>query len=145
MRPKPTIQEKALDLLSRRSLTRGELKAKLLQRGYRSGEIEPQLDHYEDLGFLNDGVLAMDYTKYTLESRPMSRRMLKYELKKRLFPEEIIEMAVEAVFAETSDREMAERAYRLEAKHSKDRKKIYNRLLRLGFDYEVVSEVMTGK
>lgn len=132
-------------MLSRRSLTRGELRAKLLQRGYKSDEIEPLLDHYVDLGFLNDGVLALDYAKYALEARPMSKRMLIYDMKKRFFPQEFIETAVETAFEGTDDRAMAQKVFSIESKRTKDVKKIYAKLLRMGFPYDIIDEITSER
>lgn len=136
------LKEKALDLLSRRRLSRGELRDKLVFRGYPVDEIEKLLDHYEDLGFLNDKSLALDYAVQRLKSIPMGRLRLKAELFRRRLPENLIQQAVEAAFNEISEEDSAQTAFTTLTRTLKDRRKIWNKMMRLGFPHDIIESVL---
>jgi regulatory protein len=144
-RPKKTVplSQKALDLLSRRRLTRGELKFKLLTRDYKEAEIDVLLNRYEEIGYLDDESLANDYARDRLNIKPMGRMLLKIELKKRRIPESIVEKAVEKIFSENKEEELAELYLQSLLAKTRNRKKIWDRLARRGFQYGIIETVMS--
>jgi len=144
-RPKKTVplSQKALDLLSRRRLTRGELKFKLLTRDYKEAEIDVLLNRYEEIGYLDDESLANDYARDRLNIKPMGRMLLKIELKKRRIPESIVEKAVEKIFSENKEEEFAELYLQSLLSKTRNRKKIWDRLARRGFQYGIIETVMS--
>ena len=136
------LSKKALDLLSRRRLSRGELKFKLLQRNYNEAEIDKLLDRYEELGYLDDVSLANDVAGWKIEAKPMGRRSLLNELHKRRIPPDLVESAVDKVYAQTDEEELAERALKNILKRTIERNKVWERMSRLGFKYNVIMSVM---
>lgn len=138
-RRKPVpLADKAADLLARRRLSRGELRTKLLQRRYDTGEVEALLDRYEQLGFLNDRELAFDRATFWLESRPVSKRFLIYKLRQSLIPDNIARDAVEEKYKGHSEEDMAEKALEIEMRHTKKRDKLWGKLIRLGFAPDIL-------
>ncbi len=138
------MREKALDLLSRRRLSRGELRDKLLYRKYDQAEIEALLDHYQELGYLNDESLAVDYAQQRLELKPMGHRLLRMELLKRRLPEDMVEEAVDKAFEQASEEAVAERAISTLLRRTRLKTRLWNRLARLGFPYDVIDRVIAN-
>ena len=137
-----SLKQKALDLLSRRRLSRGELRDKLLMRGYSETEIDRLLDHYEEIGYLDDVSLAYDYAKQRLGVNPMGRRLLILELLKRKLPPELAQTVVEELFTEFSEAERAEAACRIIVKKTNSKAKIWNKMVRLGFPYDLIESAV---
>lgn len=133
-----------MDLLSRRRLSRGELRDKLLFRKYIQGEIEVLLDHYEELGYLDDNSLAADYSQQRLTVKPMGRRLLRMELLKRRIPAQIVDDAVETAFEKESEEQVAEKAIESALRKSRLKSKVWNALSRLGFPYDVIERVISS-
>jgi len=142
---RPSVHDKALDLLARRRLSRGELRWKLWQRKYDEAEVEKTLDRLQELGLLDDKALAEDYAEDRVSMKPMGKRLLLQELHKRLLEPALAEKAAEKVLAGLSEEDLAEQALEREMKLTQDVKKLYNRMLRLGFGYEVIEETMEKK
>ncbi|MBC8276940.1 MAG: regulatory protein RecX [FCB group bacterium] len=142
-RKRPSLREKAVDLLSRRRLSRGELRLKLLSRKYDPAEIEDLLDRYEEVGYLDDETLARDYAESRLIMKPMGRRLLELELRKRLLSDGLAESAAEHAFSDISEDDLAEQVVRKAVSLTKDRKKIYQKLARLGFQYDAIESAMS--
>ena len=142
-REKPSLREKAVDLLSRRRLSRGELRVKLLARKYPPAEIEELLDHYEEIGYLDDAALARDYAESRLIMKPMGRRLLEFELRKRLLADDLAESTAEYAFREIFEEDLAERIVEKALLLTRNRKKIYQKLARLGFQYDVIESAMS--
>jgi len=141
-KPQPSVHDKALDLLARRRLSRGELRWKLLVRKYEEAEVENTLDRLQELGLLDDKALAEDYAENRVSAKPMGKRLLLQELQKRLVETELAESAAEKALEGLSEEDLAEQALQREMRLTKDVKKLYSRMLRLGFGYEVVEEAL---
>lgn len=142
-RKKPSLPEKAVDLLSRRRLTRGELRIKLRSRQYPAAEIEELLDRYQEIGYLDDEALARDFAESRLMMKPMGRRLLELELRKRLLSDDLAESAAEYAFREISEDDLAEQIVRKMLCLTRDRKKTCQKLVRLGFQYDVIENAMS--
>ena len=140
---KPSLQEKALDLLSRRRLSTGELRAKLLQRKYDPQEIETLLERYSKFGYLDDKSLASDYASDRLAMKPMSSKLLRYELRKRFLPDDLIDSTVSQAFAEKSEEEFAYEVVKREIRYTRSKTKIYKKLTRLGFYYDIIESALS--
>ncbi len=142
-RPKPPIKQKALDLLSRRRLSKGELRAKLLLRDYPEAEIDQLLERFIKLRYLDDESLAADYAEYRLKSKPMGKKLMKLELKRRLLPDDLVDKTVDKAFSAITEEELAVKVVRKLRGNLSDNKKIYNRLLRLGFNYDTIEYALS--
>jgi SOS response regulatory protein OraA/RecX len=141
-KPPPPLPQKALDLLARRRLSRGELKTKLIFRHYDPAGIETLLKKFEQRGFLNDESLALDYAQSRLQTSPLSKRKLVTELLKRRIPLELAQRATDQAYGETSEEQMANKACLLMKKGALTKFEIEKKLSRLGFSYDVIERVM---
>ena len=135
------VMARALRLLALRPRSRGELRQKLLEKNPGSESIIGQvIARLEELGYLNDAQLAADYAQTRVELRPVGRRRLKNELRKRMIAEDLIDRTLDDVYTEQTQTTMMDRAVqrwirRRGHPHTRaELKKLYDYLLRLGFE-----------
>ncbi len=102
-RHRPTCQNKALDLLSRRPHFRRELAFKLSRRGYDDDEVAGALDHLEGQRLLDDARTARDFVEHRLARGPVGPRRLLADLARRGAPEELAREAVEALYGDEDE------------------------------------------
>jgi len=145
---KRRAKEKALRLLSVRSRSRKELADRLKQAKFSPEAIEYTLGEMERLGFLNDGDFAQAWGRNRTATRPVGAFMLRQELRRKGVAEEDIEKGLQAAFRESSEAEVA-RELAIRRKQTlaalpeeKARKRLQDFLLRRGFGWDLVSELM---
>ena len=118
------------------------MRFKLLIRGYSEIEIDRLLDHYGEIGYLDDSLLAYDYARQRLAVNPMGRKLLMLELLRRKLPTELAQNVVEEVFTEFSEEERAEAACKILVKKTDNKAKIWNKMVRLGFPYDLIESAV---
>lgn len=127
------IEKIALRLLSLKSYSTYELRKKLMKRGFNPQEIEPVLEKYQRLGFLNDQDLAQrrqdSYKRRGYGPQRIAGKFKQQGLKAASYPPEeqkkaILRLLKTPIFVR------------------KDRNKKIAALQRRGFDLEVIFEVM---
>lgn len=137
---KETAYQHALRLLNYRSRSSSEVRQTLEKKGYSSEVVDEILARLSQSGLLDDERFAQAWVENRTEFRPRGKRALALELRQRGLPQEIIEKAVEELDEEAL-------AYQAGLKHSRKldpsdwivfRKKLYNFLLRRGFNYDVI-------
>ena len=143
------LLDKAFRLLARRARSAAELRAKLLEKA--PGEealVERVLARVRELGYLNDEQLASDYATARLRRKPMGRRRLREELRRRLLPEDAIESALDQAYGQTDEDSLIARAVgkwvrmRGTPRTRADVKRLFDHLARLGFDSERIRRVV---
>ena len=139
----------ALRLLAATPKSRTELAGKLKRKGYDGHVIQETLDDLEAQGIVNDRVFAQDLTARFTQTRPSGRKKIQFELKKHAVPEKILEELVGAITPEAEAeraRELArERWSRFERlPELKRKKKVYDFLIRRGFDFQITRDVIEG-
>lgn len=87
------LRERALDLLSRREHSEGELSRKLLEKGGESSEIAALLNELKERGYLDDRRFAENFLRYR-ESKSWGRDRFRQELTLRGVSKEIAEEAL---------------------------------------------------
>lgn len=125
---------KSLFLLSRRDYSRKEMLIKLKVK-FREYEIlEEVVEKLEKRGYIND----LDYARSLIERSHESKRKLEYQLSMKGIGRE----AIQEAFGETDHDEMEEIRKQLKkvAKREKDKQIAY--LMRKGFRYEDIKDVM---
>lgn len=141
----------ALFLLSRKDYTKAELKKKLLSKGYEEKGVEEVLEKLEDLGFLNDLRFAQRWMESRAQNRPISRKAMILELKRKGIEERLIEEAMRKAEEEgnlPSDLDMARRLAKSRMKRigTRDRnivmRRIYGTLARKGFSPDVITDIL---
>lgn len=135
------VMARALRLLARRPRSREELRQKLVEKNPGNESIIAQvIARLEELGYLNDAQLATDYAQTRVELKPIGRRRLKNELRKRMIAEDLIDRTLEDLYTEETETTIMDRAVqrwirRRGHPHTRaERKKLFDYLLRLGFE-----------
>lgn len=123
------------------------LEQKLVGKGYPQVIVERTLDRLEKEGWLNDRAFAHSLFESLLSRRVSGRKRIAFELKKRGIASSLIEELLSKYsFEEEREkalelaRERQERWKNLE--EMKRRKKIYDFLVRRGFEFSLCKEVV---
>ncbi len=127
------IEKVALRLLSLKSYSTYELRKKLIRRGFDPQEIEPVLEKYQKLGFLNDSDLA-------------ERRVEAYK-RRGYGPHRIIGKFKQqglktSSYTPEEQKEIILRLLKTPIYIRKDRNKRIAALQRRGFDLEIIFEIV---
>lgn len=148
------LMARALRLLALRPRSREELWQKLREKNPEDESLIGRvIARLEELGYLNDARFAADYTQTRLELKPVGRRRLKNELRKRMIAEDLIDRTLNEVYTRESETAVLDRAVqrwirRRGRPHTRaELKKLFDHLLRLGFEpaqaREKVEEIST--
>ena len=137
----------SLRLLAATPKTRRELAAKLSDKGYAEAVIRETLDALESQGLLSDQAYARNLLgRFTL-SQPSGKRKIAFELKRHGVPTGIRNELLEGLTPEDETgraREIAgarwERLKTLPAE--KRKKRIYDLLIRRGFDFQIARDIL---
>lgn len=139
----------ALGILSRRRVSRGQMRESMRRKGYSEEEVEDTLAKIGEWGYLDDDGYARDILRSMISECPLGRRRAEYELSKRLFEKDLIEAVVNEAFGGLREEEMASLAARqyLDVKRNgkssesgseKERERLARWLQRRGFGAESV-------
>lgn len=141
----------SLFLLSRKDYTKAEMKEKLASKGYEEREVEKALEKLENLGFLDDLRFAQRWIESRAQNRPISRKAMILELKRKGIEEGLIEEAMRKAEEEgnlPSDLDMARRlaTSRMKRIGTGDRniimRRIYGTLARKGFSPDIITDIL---
>lgn len=136
----------SLRLLSATPKSRKGLASKLEERGFPRTVIEGTLNQLEKQGLLNDRSLAQSLLQSYLYRRPSGRKRIAFEMGKRGIKDSLVEELLQK-YTPDEEREKATelaRHRRLRWKQldrGKRRKKLYDFLVRRGFDFSLSREV----
>jgi regulatory protein len=138
----------ALRILSRRDHSEKELQNKLIRKGYSEGTVQWVLSDLREKQFLNDQTFAEHFAKNRLIEHPSGRRQIAYELKKKGIPDSLIEKTIEKTYSKCDETDLARQLVLKKAKSLenqpvlKKKKKIGDFLIRRGFEWETVKEIL---
>lgn len=137
----------SLRILTASPKSRRQLEGKLREKGYDKNVIEKTLSHLEGNGLLNDRVYADQVARTFLNVKTSGRKRIAYELKKRGIQDPLIEEVLGTVSLDDEKTRAKDLARHQDEKWSKldpsrRRKKIYDFLLRRGFDYSLSREIV---
>jgi regulatory protein len=143
-------KQQAYRLLAYRSQTSSELRDRLARRGYTATIIDEVLQRLASEGYLDDRKLALDWARYRVQTKPIGRRRLAWELQRRGVPSESIEEVLREVYSEYDEVTLAEQAARKRLRtkelprsvHERQREARY--LLRLGFNADAVAAALAA-
>ncbi len=143
MEERTRAKEKALLYLSHRDLSIEEMRKKLALKRFPDRVIQRILDDLKRVGLLDDRKFALSYGNARLRARSMGKRILRQELLMKGLAEDVVNEAVEAVYADRSEEEMCRQIVESRLKKMKNvsrtsRKKIAGFLLRRGFDWDTI-------
>jgi regulatory protein len=145
---KKKAKDRALKFLSYRDRSEKEIRTKLKDIGYDEKIIEWVIGELKRLKFLDDERFAQSYAQTQMITRPMGEYYLRRELKQKGLEAELIEQTIEKVYEEKDQLSVAIELAQQRKKRYKNideikaKKRVSDFLLRRGFDWDVVSEVM---
>jgi len=135
-------------ILARRMYTCKEIRDKLVERGYVDKIVEDVIATLERYGYLNDKTYAEEWIQSRMRSKPKGKVALRQELARRGIEKSIIENALDEAFNESREADMAldlarrkVRSYR-DADPAASKRKLQGFLLRRGFSFEIVRDVV---
>ena len=143
-------KEKALIFLNYRSRSVEELRHKLLEKGFSERTVQMVIDDFIRVGLLNDRQFALDFALSRMVQKPMGKRLLRQELLSKGIDEKIILNTIDESYGGRSEVDVAReliqkrmQKYRQDSENRlKVRKKLSDFLLRRGFGWDVIGEVM---
>lgn len=145
---KKKAKDRALNFLSYRDRSEKEVRTKLKDVGYDENIINWVIVELKRLRFLDDKRFAQSYAQTQMITRPMGEYFLRRELKHKGLDTELIEHTVEKVYEEKDQFSVAmELAQQRKKRYRniddlKAKKRVSDFLLRRGFGWDVVSEVI---
>jgi len=145
---KKKAKDRALRFLSYRDRSEKEIRTKLKDVGYDDKIVEWVISELKRLRFIDDRRFALNYAQSQMLIRPKGEYVLKRELKQKGIDEELIDQTIEAIYQEKDQLAFALELAQRRKKHykiddeMKVRKRVSDFLLRRGFGWDIVSEVM---
>jgi regulatory protein len=139
--------ERAVKLLAAKPRSIAELRERLRQtRGTNTSTVDLVIGRLREYGYLDDEKFAFSYASLKVKQRPVGRRRLAQDLKFKRVDKQVADDALELVYTENSEEQLIDRAIekrvRVRGRPSNrvEAKRLFDHLLRLGFEYEIVSE-----
>ena len=141
---RPLAMNRALNVLSYRARTKGELRERLLRAGYAGETVDEVVARLEELGYLDDEEFARDLAR--AQARKYGPRRIFGDLRQAGVEEEIAREVVEEEFSERSEFEtalkIAQRRYNMEGENpGAQARRVYGFLMRRGYSADVCAEV----
>ena len=141
---RPLAMNRALNVLSYRARTKGELRERLLRAGYAGETVGEVVARLEELGYLDDEEFARDLAR--AQARKYGPRRIFGDLRQAGVEEEVAREVVEEEFAERSEFEtalkIARRRYNMrEENPGAQARRVYGFLMRRGYSADVCAEV----
>lgn len=141
------VFQRAAKLLAAKQRSVEELREKLLAgRGATKVLVEEVIGRLRDYGYLDDAKFAQSYASLRLRERPIGRRRLQRDLWLKKVDKQTVETALDEVFETTPEDDLIDRAIakrvrlRGKPKTREEAKKLFDHLLRQGFEFDLVSE-----
>ena len=140
-------KDKALELLNYRSKSENELRRKLTGKKIRRDIINEVISDLSRVGVIDDREFAIRFSRDYVQRKPAGEYLLKMELKKKGIKNEIIEETIEKIYSEFDKRELirkliSKKKFNPLTSDQKEKKKMYDFLLRRGFSWELIGDVM---
>ena len=141
------VLQRAAKLLAARQRSVAELREKLsTTRGATKAMVDEAIARLQEYGYLDDAKFAQSYASLRLRERPIGRRRLQRDLWLKKVDKQTAETALDEIFESTPEEELIERAIakrirlRGKPKTREDAKKLFDHLIRQGFEFELVSD-----
>jgi len=141
------VFQRAAKLLAAKQRSVEELREKLsTTRGATKAMVDEAIERLREYGYLDDEKFAQSYASLRLRERPIGRRRLQRDLWLKKVDKQTVESALDEVFESTPEQDLIDRAIakrvrlRGKPKTREEAKKLFDHLLRQGFEFELVSE-----
>jgi regulatory protein len=145
---KRSARNYAYKLLGLRARSEKEIHNKLKQKGYDENIILEVIKTLKNYNYLNDIEFAEHFATDRVKNKKIGEKLLRVELFKKGIPEKIINETIKKVFSENNELELAKELVKKKMPHLKNleplkaKKKLSDFLLRKGFDWDVISQVV---
>lgn len=133
--------EKGIKYLSMRAYSEKELYNKLKMK-FGDGASRRAIDKMLRLGYINDEEFCREYAKYLFEVKKYDIKRVSYELKNKGIDSEIAENTLKTLDNEPIQRiiDMLRSKYERNLETEKDRKRLVNRFIRMGYSYRDIKD-----
>ena len=133
--------EKGIKYLSMRAYSEKELYNKLKMK-FGDGASRRAVDKMLRLGYINDEEFCREYAKYLFEVKKYDIKRISYELKNKGIDSEIAENTLKTLDNEPIQRiiDMLRSKYERNLETEKDRKRLVNRFIRMGYSYRDIKD-----
>lgn len=145
------IKDRAYRYLAARAHSEKELTTKLVQKGFDKKLIDEVIAELKELNFVDDLAFAVSYARNRIIKKPIGEKLLRRELWQRGINEELVEKAVQEAYSAKTQTDLAKELVKgREARYAnledwRTKKKLGDFLLRRGFDWDLVREVLQGE
>jgi len=140
------LKEYIFNLLARRDYTEEQLKEKLRKKGYPPDLIQEAIGYFKEKGLIDDERLAFRYAQARLSLKPRGPRLLDFELSRKGIDKELRAHVINELFKGKNEIALALNALRKKYGEKINstvlKNKAYQFLMRLGFSYDTISEVI---
>ena len=133
--------EKGINYLSMRAYSERELYNKLKMK-FSEEASQRAVDKLLYMGYLNDEEFALSYVKYLFETKKYDIKRISYELKLKGIDGETAGNVLKTLDNEPIQRiiDMLRTKYQRNLETEKDRKRLVNRFIRMGYSYGDIKE-----
>ncbi len=142
------IQESAFRYLAGRAHSEFELRTKLLRKTFSEEGIDAVLSDFRARKYIDDSQFAVTYARTRIGRKPVGRRRLHYELHQKGLSRELIDRALQLVYAEVDELELAKNLVdKTKGRYAKldeksHRRRLQDLLLRRGFSWDIINEAI---
>lgn len=141
--PESSLYQKALKWLAARPRSEEELRRKLSENA-PADQVERILGQLREAGYVDDANFSYHFASYRVRNKHWGRVRARWDLKRRLLNEEVVEQALDRVYTEVGEADLAELALRKRLrgaplpKETKALKRLHDYLRRQGFTNEFI-------
>jgi len=145
-----TAKERAFRFLAYRDRSEKEIVDKLKEIGYKDSIVGWVLSELKRLKLIDDARFSVSFAKSKIVSKPMGEYLLRRELLNKGISEKHILIAIEEAYQEKDQTTVAAELTQKKAKRlgnlekRKAKKRLCDLLLRRGFSWDVINDVMEG-
>ena len=136
--------EKGLKYLSVRGYSEKELYDKL-KMNFGDEAASRAIDKINSFGYLNDEEYCREYTEYLFKVKRYDVKRIAYELKNKGIDPETVENTLKILDNEPIQRiiDMLRSKYEKNLENEKDRKRLVNRFIRMGYSYRDIKDAFS--
>ncbi len=136
--------EKGLKYLSMRGYSEKELYNKL-KMSFGDEASARAIDKIKSFGYLNDEEYCREYTEYLFKVKKYDVKRISYELKNKGIDPDTIDNALKTLDNEPIQRiiDMLRSKYEKNLESEKDRKRLVNRFIRMGYSYRDIKDAFS--
>ena len=145
---KKQIKESAFRYLAGRAHSEKELRTKLRRKQYDETLVDQIIAELKQAKLIDDRGFALSFARNRMVSKPMGERLLRQELWQKGLAEKLIDETIKQIYAEMSQEDVAlqlleKRRPRYKNLAQKEQKKrLYDFLVRRGFGWDVLNDVL---